>query len=87
MTEAEMKLALLRYNMLSKEKADAAYMWGHAGESVCYESKWSKCWDEMMKMEDELREHGYKFVFTNFKRVGKFQYQEYKIVPMSNQES
>ena len=35
MTEAEMKLALLRYNKLSKERADAAYMWGHAGESVC----------------------------------------------------
>ena len=52
MTEAEMKLVLLRYNTLSKEKADAAYMWGHAGESVCYESKWSMCMDEMEKIED-----------------------------------
>lgn len=84
MTEAEMKLALLRYNMLSKERAEAAYMWGHAGESVCYESKWSKCIDEMSKMMDDLRKDGYEFIFTNFKRVGKFQYQVYDIVPISS---
>ena len=39
MTETELKLALLRYNMLSKERADAAYMWRHAGESACDEAK------------------------------------------------
>lgn len=84
MTEAEMKLALLRYNMLSKERAEAVYMWGHTGESVCYESKWSMCVDEMSKMMDDLRRDGYKFIFTNFKRVGKFQYQVYDIVPVNS---
>ena len=84
MTEAEMELALLRYNLLSKERAEAAYMWRRSGESVCYESKWSMCVDEMEKMDDDLREYGYKFTFTDFKRVGKFQCQEYKIVPISS---
>lgn len=84
MTEAEMKLALLRYNMLSKERADAAYMWRHAGESVCYESKWSMCWDEMSKMRDELRECGYEFASIGYKVVGKVRHEEYKIVPISN---
>lgn len=84
MTEAEMKLALLRYNMLSKERADAAYMWRHAGESVCYESKWSKCMDEMSEMMGDLRKDGYKFIPTYFKKVGKFQYQVYDIVPVSS---
>ena len=84
MTEAEMKLALLRYNMLSKERADAAYMWGHAGESVCYESKWSKCMDEMSKMMADLRKNGYEFIFTHFERAGKFQYQVYDIIPVNS---
>lgn len=84
MTELEMKLALLRYNKLSEERAEAAYMWGHAGESACYESRWSKCMDEMSKMMSDLRKDGYKFIFTNFKKVGKFQYQVYDIVPANN---
>ena len=84
MTEIEMKLALLRYNKLSEERAEAAYMWGHAGESVCYESKWSKCVDEMSKMMNELRKDGYEFIFTHFERVGKFQYQVYDIVPVNS---
>ena len=84
MTETEMKWALFRYNKLSEEKADAAYMWGHAGESVCYESKWSKCMDEMSKMEDELHECGYKFASIGYKRVGKVQHEEYKIVPVNS---
>lgn len=84
MTEAEIKTALLRYNMLSKEKADAAYMWGHAGESVCYESKWSICMDEMSKIRDELHECGYELVSTGYKKVGKVQHEEYKIVPVNS---
>lgn len=84
MTEAEMKLALLRYNLLSKERADAAYMWTLTGESVRYESKWSMCVDEMSKMRDELRECGYEFASIGSKVVGKVQHEEYKIVPMSN---
>ena len=85
MTETELKLALLRYNMLSKERADAAYMWRHAGESVCDEAKWSKCVDEMSKMKDELRECGYEFGNAGCKVVGKVQYNVYTIVPVSNQ--
>ena len=84
MTEEEMKLALLRYNMLSKERADAAYMWGHACESMCYQSKWSKCMDEMSKMMSDLRKDGYKFIFTHFERAGKFQYQVYDIIPVNS---
>ena len=86
MTETELKLVLLRYNMLSKERADAAYMWRHAGESVCDEAKWSKCVDEMSKMRDELRECGYEFGNAGCKVVGKVQYNVYTIVPVSNQE-
>ena len=84
MTEIELKLALLRYNMLSKERADAAYMWRHAGESVCYESKWSMCVDEMSKIKADLRECGYEFASIGYKVVGKVQHEEYKIVPISN---
>ena len=84
MTEIEMKLLLTRYNKLSEERAEAAYMWGHAGESVCYESKWSMCMDEMEKMEDELRKRGYKFASIGYKRVGKVQHEEYKIVPVNS---
>ena len=84
MTETELKLVLLRYNMLSKERADAAYMWRHAGESVCDEAKWSKCVDEMSKMRDELRECGYEFDNAGCKVVGKVQYNIYTIVPVSN---
>ena len=84
MTEAEMKQALLRYNMLSKERADAAYMWGHAGESVCDEARWSKCMDEMSKMMADLRKNGYEFIFTHFERAGKFQYQVYGIIPVNS---
>ena len=84
MTETELKLALLRYNMLSKERADAAYMWRHAGESVCDEAKWSKCVDEMSEMRDELRSYGYEFDNAGCKVVGNVQYNVYTIVPVSN---
>lgn len=84
MTETELKLLLIRYNMLSKERAEAAYMWRRSGESVCYESRWLKCVDEMEKIDDDLRKYGYELTFTDFKRVDKFQYQAYKIVPVSS---
>ena len=84
MTEIEMKLLLTRYNKLSEERAEAAYMWRHAGESVRYMSKWSKCTDEMSKMMSDLRKDGYKFIFTHFEKVGKFQYQVYDIVPVNS---
>ena len=84
MTEAEIKLALLRYNKLSEATAEAAYMWRHAGESVCYESKWSICMDEMSKIRDELRECGYELASTGYKKVGKVQHEEYKIIPVNS---
>ena len=84
MTETELKLLLTRYNKLSKERAVAAYMWGRAGDSVCDEARWSKCVDEMSKMRDELWSRGYKFDSTGYKKVGKAQYEVYKIIPVSN---
>ena len=61
MTEAETKLMLLRYNMLSKERSKIADMCAYTGENVHDEAEWSKCVDEMAKMMSDLREHGYKF--------------------------
>ena len=84
MTEIEMKLLLTRYNKLSEKRAEAAYMWGPAGESAYWESRWSMCVDEMSKMRDELRECGYEFASIGYKKVGKVQHEEYKIVPTSN---
>lgn len=77
MTETELKLALLRYNMLSKERADAAYMCALTGDY----SKWADCMDEMKKMEDDLREYGYKFVYVGYKAAGGGYYSVYEIVP------
>ena len=84
MTEIEMKLLLTRYNKLSEERSEAAYMWRRAGESVCYQSKWSKCMDEMSEMMSDLRKDGHKFIFTHFERAGKFQYQVYDIIPVNS---
>ena len=84
MTEIEMKLLLTRYNKLSEERSEAAYMCRHAGESVCYESKWLKCVEEMSKMMNDLRKDGYKFIFTHFEKAGKFRYQVYDIVPVNS---
>ena len=84
MTETELKLLLLRYNNLSKERAKAAYMWRCTGESLCYEAKWSKCVDEMEKMRNDLRECGYEFASIGYKVVDKVQHEEYTVVPISN---
>ena len=87
MTETELELLLLRYTIRSKKRAAAAYMWRHAGESVCYEAEWSECVNEMMKMEDDLHECGYKFAYASSKIEGKFQYNVYKIVPVNDQQT
>ena len=84
MTEIELKLLLARYNILSRERAEAAYMWGRSGKSVCYERKWSKCVDEMSKMRDDLRKSEYEFTYAGFKVVDKLQYSVYKIVPVNS---
>ena len=36
----------------------------------------------MMKMGDDLRKYGYKFICTGIKAVGETSYSVYKIVPM-----
>lgn len=82
MTGTELELTLLRYNMLSKEKATAVHMYvcAHTNKSSYYNDKWEECIDEMMKMEDDLRKDGYEFVSTGIKTTSKTQYRVYKIV-------
>lgn len=80
MTEMELKLFLLRYNMLSKERAEIAEMCALTGDY----SKWADCMDEMKKMEDDLREYGYKFVYVDFKAAGEVYYNVYGIVPVNS---
>ena len=82
MTEIELRLTLLRYNILSKEESTAASEYMHAGETAGYEDKWFKCLNEMTKIEDDLRKYGYKFICTGIKAVGETSYSAYKIVPI-----
>ena len=86
MTEAELKLSLLRYNMLSKEKATAVHMFvnAHADKPSYYDDKWEECIDEMIKMEDDLHKYGYKFVYDDYKTEGKICYSVYKLVPIDD---
>lgn len=86
MTEMELKLLLLRYNMLSKERTTAAYMWKHDGERACYESRWSVCVDEMMKMRNDLRKYGYEFARVGSKVTGRIGYSVYEIVPINDEK-
>ena len=85
MTETELELILLRYNMLAKKRATAAYMCTHtdADECVHYGDKWSECTIEMRKMKDDLRKHGYEFAYTDSKTAGKVQYAVYRIVAIA----
>ena len=80
MTEAEMKLALLRYNILSEERANAAYMWRSTGGSDYYDSVWDKCWNDMRELEVAVHSEGYKFIETGTKVKDKVQSSIYKIV-------
>lgn len=77
MTGSELELTLLRYNMLSKKRAEAAYMSAHTDE-YAYDDEQLKCVAEMKKIRDELRECGYNFAIT-----GKIQYNMYEIVPIN----
>ena len=83
MSETELKLMLLRYNMLSKEEATAVHMYVCTSKSS-YDDKWEECVDEMMKMEDDLRKYGYRFVCTGTKSAGGTSYSAYKIAPAGN---
>ena len=84
MTEIELRLTLLRYNILSKEESIAASEYMRAGETADYEDKWFKCINEMTKMEDDLRKYGYKFTCVGSKTEDRVCFNVYKIVPMDN---
>ena len=84
MIEAELKLLLLRYNMLSKKRAVAAYMCLQAGENSYYNAEWSKCVDKMIEISSDLRKHGYKLAYADSKTAGKARYSVCKIIPMNN---
>ena len=84
MTEIELKLALLRYNVLSKEESTAASEYMRAGETADYEDKWFKCINEMAKMEDDLRKDGYKFTYIGSKTEDGVCFNVYRIVPTDN---
>ena len=84
MTETELKLALLRYNLLSKKRAIAAFTWRHTGENAHDEAEWSECVDEMMQMMNDLRSCGYKFTCAGSKTAGRVVYEIYKIVPVDS---
>ena len=84
MTDTESKLLLLRYNVLSKERAEAAYMWSLTGKSAYEKAKWSECVGEMEKISNELRNYGYELVCTGIKTTSKTQYRVYKIVHVYN---
>ena len=83
MEEAIRVLTEVTYNKLSKERAEAAYMWGHTGESVYYESKWGKCVDDMQKLKENVDAEGYKFEEGDWKKGGKVHYATYKLVPLA----
>ena len=84
MTEMELKLVLARYNMLSKERAIAAYRCEHtdADECIRHGNEWSDCTIDMVWMRDDLRKCGYRFAFIDYKTTGKVKYEVYKIVPI-----
>lgn len=83
MIETVLKLMLLRYNMLSKEKAAATSKCMHTGE----DDEWAECVDEMTKMEDDLRKYGCEFVRTSSKAAGETRYNVYTIALTNNYDS
>lgn len=84
MTEIELKLTLLRYNVISKEESAAASEYMRAGETASYEDKLFKCINEMTRMEDDLRKDGYKFTCIGSRTEDGVRFNVYKIVPTDN---
>ena len=80
MTEAELKLFLLRYNMLSKRESTASYMCLQTGENMYCNAEWSRCVDEMIEAGSYLRKHGYELAYADVKTTGGIEYDVYKIV-------
>ena len=72
----ELKLMLARYNMLSKERAIAAYRWRLTG---IRDSKWSEHEDEAREMMKELSKYSYVFAYAGSKTVGEVEYAVYKL--------
>ena len=84
MSEIELKLLLLRYNMLSKKDDTFAYMCIHANTIAGYEYEWAECIDEMTEINNELRNHGYELVYDDYKTEGELNYSVYKLAPIDN---
>ena len=84
MTELEMKPLLLRYNLLSKERAKIVHKCVRARVYASYKDEWEEYVDEMTKMEDDLRKDGYEFVCTGTKAVDEVSYRVYEIVPIGS---
>ena len=84
MTDIELKLLLLRYNMLSKKDDIFADMCIHANTIAGHEHEWAECIDEMTEIKNELRKHGYELVYDDYKTEGKLCYSIYKLVPIDN---
>lgn len=84
MTEIELKLTLLRYNVLSKEESIAASEYMRAGETASYEDKWFRCINEMTRMEDDLRKYGYRFTCIGSRTEDGVRFNVYRIVPIDN---
>ena len=76
MTEVELKLMLARYNMLSKERAEASYRWRLTG---IRDSKWSEYEDEAREMMKELSKYSYAFAYAGSKTAGEVEYAVYKL--------
>ena len=79
MTEMELNLLLLRYNMLSKERAEAAYVWSRTGKSAHCRDEWLKYADEMTEMMKELSKYSYAFAYAGSRKAGEVEYAVYKL--------
>ena len=84
MTEIELKLMLLRYNMLSKKEDMFADMCIHDNKIEGHEDEWADCIAEMTEIKNELREYGYRPAYADYKTEGKVSYIVYKLVPIDN---
>lgn len=84
MNEDERMLAETMYNNLSREEADAAYMWGNAGESSYHESIWMECRESMKQLEKSVAKQGYMFKEGPYKVEGKVQHRTYTLVPVNS---
>ena len=82
MTETELKLLLLRYNMLSKKDDIFADMCIHDNTIAGHEREWAECIDEMTEIKNELRKHGYELVYDDYRTEGKLCYSVYKLAPI-----